>query len=315
MARGGNKQDRALLLGTNALVADVERLLLSSPSLAAVYLASPEMPEVEDSTARQRRLDLLDRGVVRALAELLAEAAPSVVAVLAASRSPVTPTRHGRYDVTIARAVASALRLWKQRGGRPRRLVVLSSTAVYGIARSSPLLFDEGHPTGGSAGIDPGSLYGRWVHELREAERTFVDAAVEIDCDLLLLRSAPVAGGPVASQITDYLAAAVPVRIAGYDPPVQLVHYQDLVRAVARSIEEGVTGTLNLVGRGVAPLSRVAALAGKLVAPVPASVAALVAPDALGLAPLRGRCVADGSRALRLLGLSPKYTTEEAVGD
>jgi nucleoside-diphosphate-sugar epimerase len=299
-----------LLLGTNALASDVAVAAADAGRFRRVVAVGPIPGGRRDD---QRRIDFFERGAPRRLAALIAEISPTLIVQLAASQSPVTPSRRGRYDLTIARVVSSAVRLWYGRGGRLRRMIVLSSTCVYGLARSSPLLFRESDYPPGGEDVEPYSAYGRWVRELRDAEDLYRDVARDLSLDLLVLRAASVFGGPLSSPLGDYLSASLPLRVFGYDPPQQVVHYGDLVQAIERALEERATGTLNVVARGAVPLSRVAALAGRFVPPVPSVVARLFAPAALGVGALRWRCVADGSRATQVLGVSPAVRAEDAV--
>jgi len=304
-------RDAALVLGIDQLTTDVARALTNSEAFSQVWTAG-NGEAIRPS--RHRKLDFFDRGGARRLAGILADVNPQTIVQLAVSRSPVTPARRGRFDATIAHALSSALRVWRERGGRPRSLVVLSSTAVYGLARTGPLLFDETSRPTGLDEADPSSPYGRWVQELRAAEHAYAELAEDSGLSLTVLRSAAVVGGPVASQVTDYLGSWFPVRVAGYDPPIQLVHYSDLVQSIVRVLEERAAGTINIVGRGVIPLSRLAARSGRFLWPMPPAAARWLAPEALGVGALCWRCVADGSRALQTLGMVPQFTAEQALG-
>ncbi|MEE8311672.1 MAG: NAD-dependent epimerase/dehydratase family protein, partial [Candidatus Binatia bacterium] len=299
---------------------DVARALAATGAFARVATAGTMPPAVRN---RHRRIDFLDRGAPRRLAAVLADVAPDAVVQLALSESPVTPVREGHHDVAVAATVSTGIRLLRERGGEVRRMVALSSTAVYGLARSSPLLFDERDTSAAGAGADPrfeggevdtASLYGRWVRDLREYEAVLAKLAEDTGMRLAVLRAAYISGGPVSNPITEYLAAPLPVRVLGHDPPVQVVHYDDLVETILRAAEEPVSGTINVVARGAVPVTRLGALAGRYMLPLPHALARLVAPEVLGAAPLCSRCVADGSRAVQLLGIQPRRSAEEALG-
>ncbi len=303
-------RDTVLVLGANALASDVAVAVADSGRFGRVVAVGLLPTSRRDD---QRRVDFFERGAPRRLAALIGEISPGLIVQLATSQSPVTPVRRGRYDLTIARVLGSAVRLWYGRGGRLRRLIVLSSTSVYGLARTSPLLFRENDYPPGGEDVEPYSAYGRWVRELRDAEDIYRDVARDLALELLILRAASVFGGPLASPLGDYLAASLPLRVFGYDPPQQVVHYDDLIQAIERALEERASGTLNIVARGAVPLSRVAALAGRFAPPVPSFLARVFAPAALGVGPLRWRCIADGSRAMQVLGITPLVRAEDAV--
>jgi nucleoside-diphosphate-sugar epimerase len=314
-------QGTGLVLGTNELGRDVARALAATDAFARVFTAGTMPVAVRD---RHRDIDFLDRSAPRKIAAALGDLSPRCLIVLAVSESPVTPERNRRHDSLVASGIAAGVRIWHDRGGRLERLIVLSSTAVYGLARSSPLLFDdrregegEGWPEDGlpdESELDPASTYGRWVRDLREYEALLESVASDLDIGLTLLRSAHIVGGPIASPVNAYLDSVFPVRVLGSDPPVQVIHYDDLVDAILRTCEEDVDGVLNIVARGTVALSRLGALSGRFLFPLPGVVARLAAPDVLGVEPLRARCVADGRRTLQRLGIRPRLTTEEALG-
>ncbi|TFH23183.1 MAG: hypothetical protein E4H03_06755 [Myxococcales bacterium] len=310
----------ALVLGTSRLGTDVAHALAATGAFARVVTAGTMPPAVRN---RHRRIDFLDRGAPRRLAAVLADVAPDAIVQLALSESPLTPVREGRHDAAVAATVSTGVRLFRERGGDLRRMVALSSTAVYGLARSSPLLFDERYTvgTGGRADhrfdggeVDTASLYGRWVRDLREYEALLAKLAEDTGMRLVVLRAAYISAGPGSNPIVEYLAAPLPVRVLGHDPPVQVVHYDDLVETILRAAEERVSGTINVVARGAVPITRLGALAGRYMLPLPHSLARLVAPEVLGVDPLCSRCVADGSRAVQLLGFQPRRSAEEALG-
>lgn len=301
----------ALVLGTSRLGTDVARALAATDAFARVFTAGTMPAAVRN---RHRRIDFLDRGSPRRLAHVLADFAPDAIVQLALSQSPVSPAREGRYDAALAAAVSAGVRLWQERGGRLARMVALSSTAVYGLARSSPLVFDERVSEPAAANEPDGAtLYGRWVRDLRAYESTLVELASDSAIRLVVLRAAHVTGGPLSNPLAEYLEAPLPVRVLGYDPPVQVVHYDDLVDAVLRAAEEPVAGIVNVVARGAVPVTRVGALAGRYLLPVPHVLARLIAPEVLGAEPLRARCIADGGRAVQLLGIAPRHGAEEAL--
>jgi nucleoside-diphosphate-sugar epimerase len=128
-----------------------------------------------------------------------------------------------------------------------------------------------------------------------------------------VLRTASVLAGPMDSPIAALLAAALPVRVLGYDPPCQVIHYDDLVEAIALAIDQRCGEVLNLVGRSVVPLSRLLAMAGVFAPSLPGPVADRLAPTAMDGAHLRWRTLADGRRATALLGFRPQKSLEDCL--
>ena len=303
------KKNVALVVGVNALLGDVADALTRAGELEQVVTAGL----VDAGAVRpDYEVDLLARGASRRFAEILAEASPSLVVDLWRSESALHPERVGRYDAAAGEAAVAGLRLWRQRGSKPCRVVVLSSTAVYGVSEASPILrieTDELEPLPRQASDE----HSRWVGGLREREDAYRELGRESGWRVLSLRAAAVVGGPIRSEISDYLDVAMPVRVAGFDPPIQVLHYADLLDAISRGVSEDVTGTLNVVGRGVVLLSRLVALCGRVALPLPETVARWMAPAALGADALKWRCVADGRRAEQVLGFHARFSAEEAL--
>jgi nucleoside-diphosphate-sugar epimerase len=298
-----------LVLGANALIGDVVDAVTRSGGFDRIETAGLDR---DSPLAPAHALDLLARGSARRFAEILAEVAPTLIVDLWRSETATHPARVGRYDAAAGQAAVEGLRLWRSRGGKPCRVVVLSSTAVYGVGESSPILRIE------ADALEPlaqrrGDAHARWVDELRDRETHYAGLEAENGWRVLCLRAAAVVGGPIRSEILDYVSAVLPVRIAGFDPPMQVLHYTDLLDALARGVTEDAEGTLNVVGRGVVLLSRLVALSGRVALPLPEPLARWLAPSALGAEALKWRCVADGRRAAQVLGFHARFSAEDAL--
>jgi nucleoside-diphosphate-sugar epimerase len=202
-------------------------------------------------------------------------------------------------------------------------VLLLSSTSVYGVAPGSPLVFDEQSALPREAML--ASACARWAQELRDCERMLVAWAVAAGGGVGVLRTASVLGGPRAidrparpfgpmdSPLGALLRSTFPLRVMGYDPPCQVVHYEDLVCAVVLAIDQRCGEVLNIVGRSVVSLSRLFAMAGVLAPALPGPVADRLAPSATDGAHLRWRTLADGRRATALLGFRPQRTLEDCL--
>ena len=58
----------------------------------------------------------------------------------------------------------------------------------------------------------------------------------------------------------------------GFDPVLQLIHQDDMIKALRASLKPNVHGVYNIVGQGQAPLSRMLMFLGKKSYPVPGFV-------------------------------------------
>lgn len=306
MAKRGKKKC-VLVVGRGRLPCDVAKALGETGGWGRIELA---LGEAAPSVPPAHSLDLLARGASRRLAQLAADVDPDLVVLLWASDGPDLPARSGRFEAAAAEAVKAGLERWLDGGGRLGGLIALSSTAVYGVARTSPLLFNEASPPAAVATDTP---FGRWVEELRQAESLLSAFGRERSLAVGLLRAATVVAAPSGGSIGAYLDSTVVLRVAGHDPCLQLLHYRDLVTAIVASCGLNPDGALNIVGRGTVPLSRVVALAGRLAVPLPAFLARRLAPPALGVERMCWRSLADGRRSLQVLGIEPRYSSEDAL--
>lgn len=196
------------------------------------------------------------------------------------------------------------------------KLVVLSSANVYGPRPDNPQFLTEDAPLLGGANfseirdlieVDMLAQHFFWKHPETE---TVVLRPVHI---LGTVRNAP----------SNYLRLKVIPTLLGFDPMVQVIHEEDVVRAILLALRPGVRGIFNLAGPEPAPLSHIIRLLGRPSLPVPHPMAASMlsrmwryrvssfpAPE---LDHIRYVCMVDDSRARRELGYEPSKTLEETV--
>ena len=300
-------KETIVVIGRGALARDVVRALVAKVADRRVVVVSL----AGIVAAGERSIDPTSPACARELADLLLELKPSTLAVLALSESPVTPSDPWLADAALADAIVSALDRCVELGGRAPALLALSSTVVYGVAPGSPLVFDERSALPRETVF--ASAEARWAQGLRDVERKLVVWSVGAGVRVGVLRTASVLGGPMDSPVAALLRSAFPVRALGYDPPCQVIHYDDLVEAVALAIEQRCGEVLNIVGRSVAPLSRLLAMAGVFAPPLPGPLADRLAPVSMDGAHLRWRTLADGRRATALLGFRPQRSLEDCL--
>ena len=305
------------MIGRGALACNVARALAAHSSERLVVVIS--------TTGGDDAIDPTSPVCSRELADRLLAIRPATLVLLAFSESPVTPPLPWLADAALADAVTGALDRLVQLGGRAPALLLLTSTAVYGVASGSPLVFDERSPLPRESSF--ASAAARWAQGLRDVEKQLVVWAVHNGSEVGVLRTASVMGapgsagfpaGPPAATTIDspwaaLLRARLPLRVLGYDPPCQVIHYDDLVAAVALAIEQGCGEVLNLVGRSVVPLSRLLAMAGVVAPALPGPLADRIAPAAVDGQRLRWRTLADGRRATALLGFRPQKSLEDCL--
>ncbi len=263
---------------------------------------------------RHRFLDLNLPHADGTVWKLLREEKPDVVVHMAALRSP---TR----DATYAHELNSigALHVLGAAGeARIKRLIVTSTTLVYGARGDNPAFLTEDHPMR----PDPGD---RFVRDFVEAERHARDfARRHPDAKTAVLRLAPMLAPERRDYRLRYLEGAFAMTMLGYDPLVQFLHPDDAVEALLRTLDKpDAHGVFNIAPDGVLPISSVHLLFGTPELPVPHGLAYGLA-ELLWLAGfasapgihahyVRYPCVAENEKARRVLGFSPRFTTLETV--
>jgi UDP-glucose 4-epimerase len=89
------------------------------------------------------------------------------------------------------------------------------------------------------------------------------------DVVVTLLRFANVLGTDIVTPITKNLSRPLCPSIFGFDPLVQFVEEDDVVRAVDFVTRNGLPGVFNVAGRGRLPWSEVASICGTRLLPLP----------------------------------------------
>src|SRR5437764_14599027 len=115
-----------------------------------------------------------------------------------------------------------------------------------------------------------------------------------------------------------YMRLPRPWTLAGFDPMVQLIHEEDVARALALALRPGVRGVFNVCGPGELPLSAVLRELGRTPIPVPPLIARplldklfqyrLAGFPSAHPDPLHFLCTVAGTRAQRQPPSRPAYT-------
>ena len=206
-----------------------------------------------------------------------------------------------------------------QRASSVERLVVKSTTTVYGAGPRDPAMFTEDM---GPKRL-PSSGYAKDVYEVEGYVRGF--ARRRPDVAVTTIRAANVIGPHVVSPITGYFRLPVVPSVLGFDPRLQFLHEDDLLAVLQHAVVSGIPGTFNVAGDGVLVLSQAIRRLGKPTVALPGfAVGRLGAtlrqarvsdfsPEQLGFLTY-GRGV-DTTRMRTQLGFEPERTTAEAFAD
>jgi UDP-glucose 4-epimerase len=148
-------------------------------------------------------------------------------------------------------------------GSSVRQVVVKSSTHVYGAAETDPTWFREEDQR-------TGPVRTRVERSLIEVEALVRDFS-EDNPHLVVsvLRFANVLGTDIITPISHNLRRRLLPCIAGFDPLVQFIEEDDVVRALEYVTGHRIPGVFNVAGEGKLPWSEVASIGGGFLLPLP----------------------------------------------
>lgn len=287
--------------------------LCHDPSIERVVRIDLRPPERSGPRTLFRRIDLTRPSADQELADVLLVERVDTLVHLAYFGAPI-PNASYAHELE---AIGTLHMLSAAATAGVRRLVVQSTTAVYGAHRKNPQLLTESHPPRGA----PSS---RFITDKVEAERQVLRFATDRpELEVAVLRFAPVMGPTATNLFKSYLTGSFAPTVAGFDPLVQALHEEDAVDALETATRRGPRGVFNVAPLGVLPLSTALRLRGTLPIPLPMplAAAALQALRSGGLTPtpasmlayLQYVWVADGSAFRRATGFAPRHTTREAI--
>jgi UDP-glucose 4-epimerase len=198
-----------------------------------------------------------------------------------------------------------------------RKVVVLSSANVYGprpdnsnfLPEEAPLMAAERFSE--MRDLIELDMYAQsfmWKHPDREA---------------VILRPVNIVGPTVRNAPSNYLRLPRPLTVLGFDPMVQLIHEEDVCRALVLALRPGLRGVFNVTGPGEVPLSAVLRELGRRPLAVPHPLVRPLVRRAFearltGFPPeeldhIQYLCVVDGSRFAREAGWTPSRTLRETI--
>jgi UDP-glucose 4-epimerase len=148
-----------------------------------------------------------------------------------------------------------------------RKLVHVSSGAVYGAHPDNPMPIDESAPARANPDFAP--AYHRMLAEELVREWAEEHPAVE----LVVLRPAAVLGPGQDDVLSRHLESPRLPVVEGCAPPMQFVHADDVASAVQLAATGGLQGTYNVAADGWLACDEVCALLGRRPISVPEGVA------------------------------------------
>ncbi|MHB1516979.1 MAG: NAD-dependent epimerase/dehydratase family protein [Acidimicrobiales bacterium] len=170
-------------------------------------------------------------------------------------------------------------------GSSVEHVVVKSSTHVYGASSNDPAWFREEMRRTGPVR----TKLERSLIEVEGLVRDFAEDNPHLN--VTVLRFANVLGTDIVTPISHDLRRRLLPSIAGFDPLVQFVEEDDVVRALKFVTENDIAGVYNVAGVGKLPWTEVASIAGAMLLPLP---------------PVRPRLFASGLIQLGIVQMPPE---------
>jgi UDP-glucose 4-epimerase len=210
-----------------------------------------------------------------------------------------------------------------QRSATVQRLVLKSTSAVYGASSRDPAVFTEKM----QARRVPGGGFAKDSLDIESYVRSFARRRPEVG--VAVLRFTNLIGPRIDSLLSGFLRMPVVPTALGYDARVQLLHEDDAVAVLRQATTGGFTGTVNVGAAGTVLLSQAIRRLGRVALPVPESAMGPLR-KLTRRAGLGGGSVEWSPEQMRLLnfgrvvdttvlreefGYTPRYSTAEALAD
>lgn len=306
---------RVLVTGVSRFLGGrLAQRLEQDPEIETIIGVDLEDPSVELERTEFVRADIRNPLILKVLnaAQIDTLVHASVIA---------TPSRAGGRAMMKEINVIGTLQLLAaaQKSECLQKLVMKSTTAVYGSEPTDPAIFTEEM----APRSQPRTGYAKDAVEVENYARGF--GRRRPDVTLTLLRFANFIGPLIDTPLTRYFQLPVMPTPMGFDPRIQFLHEDDAIEVLHRSVRGDHAGTFNVAGDGVLYLSQAIRMAGKAPMPILLPFANFVAglirrTNLVDFSPeqirflLYGR-VGDVSRLKEAFGFTPRFSTREAFHD
>jgi len=313
-------------MGQVVLITGVSRFL--GGRLAAQLAADPAIERVigvDTVTPQTRDLPGLGRTeFVRAdirnplIASVMSQAGVTTVAHAALMNSPrAVGGRLAMHDLNVIGTMQLIGAC--QRSDTVSRVVVASTSAVYGSGPRNPAVFTECMHPGDAAQAG----YARDAVEIEGYVRGF--ARRRPDVETTVLRFANTIGAGIDTALTRYLGMPVVPTVIGFDPRLQLLHPSDAVEVIRRATVTSRPGVFNVAAEDVMTLAQIVRRLGKVRLPVLGRAVGAVSAVVRNSGAVEmsaeqtqflsfGR-VLDTTKLRSEFGYVPRYSTADALAD
>ncbi|MGO1050483.1 NAD-dependent epimerase/dehydratase family protein [Crossiella sp. CA198] len=291
--------------------------LAADPSIERV-LGVDTVPPPRDLLRRMGRAEFVRADIRNPLiSKVIATAKVDTVVHASVSANPGSTGRTAMKEMNVIGTMQ--LLAACQKSVSMRKLVVKSTSAVYGASSRDPAVFSEDM---GPKDL-PSSGYAKDAVEIEGYVRGF--GRRRPDVDVTTLRFTNFIGPRIDTVLTRYFALPVIPTVFGFDARMQLLHSEDALAVLERATLHDLPGVYNVGGDGVLMLSQAIRRAGRVPLPVPSALvpsfgqlvrgARLVdfSPEQMRF--LNFGRVVDTGRLVTEFGFQPRWTTQQAFDD
>lgn len=141
-------------------------------------------------------------------------------------------------------------------------LVVMSTFHVYGAHPHNPLYLDEEDPLRATQRIPE-------LSDAMELDHLATQFGLSYSGETIILRPTNVVGKKISNVVSKLLRMRWLPAPIGFDPPLQIVHQDDLIRALSCILKKPIKGIYNIAGPGSIPLSEILEIKKTRKIPVP----------------------------------------------
>ncbi|MGV9679528.1 NAD-dependent epimerase/dehydratase family protein [Nocardia sp. NPDC003482] len=317
--RDGHSPKVVLVTGASRFFGgDTVARLTADPAVERVVAVDTRMPD-RDLTRRLGRAEFVRADIRNPLIRKVIDAnqVDTVVHSAMLSRPPSSGGRAVMKDFNVLGTMQLVAAC--QKAPSVRRVVVRSSSAVYGCSAKDPARFTEEM----SARTPPRGEYARDLIEVEGYVRGL--ARRRPDIATAILRFPPIVGPRLAGRGVRYLRSPITPTIFGRDPRLQLLHEEDGIAALVHAARHAPGGTFNVAGDGALALSQAIRRAGRIAIPVPYAAFRTVGRSLMGpvmreftveqIDYFHFGCGLDTTRMRSELGFQPRWTTVQAFDD
>ena len=309
------RKQRVLVTGVSRYLGGrLAQQLEKDPNVGEIFGVDLDEPTVELTRTEFVRADIRNPLIVKVLDATQVDTVVHTAVI-------ATPARAGGRANMKEINVIGTMQLFAacQKAEHLKKVVMKSTTAIYGSEPNDPAIFGEEMAAAGQ----PRTGYARDAWEIGNYARAF--GRRRPDVTLSILRFANFIGPRIDTPLTRYLSLPVVPTALGFDPRLQFVHEDDAIEVLYRATREDHPGTFNVAGDGVVYLSQALRMGGKVAVPVLVPMIGPISsmirqtglvdfsPEQISFL-LYGR-VGDNKRLKSDFGYTPRYTTKEALID